>query len=351
MKKILRLTGIIVFAALYILPLRASADEVERTLAQKKFDVKKGAKLSVEHKFGRLTCKNWDENAISVKITASVEARDSETANKLMDHIRTSIDGNSNEVSVETDFNEKMFKGDKNDISIDVEIWMPVSVKLDIEHRFGNAYIDEADGSSEISSQYGSIEIKGLKADENKVEIGFGEGHIDYIGGGDVEVSYSTFTIGESPALTIESNYSTVSVDKARKLKIENEGGNVDIGDVAIIELKSKFSDFKIKNLTELMNADTEYGSLKVRNIAPGFSDITVDNGFGSVILGFDSSASFAIEADLNFCDLDYPSGKARFSKKTSDTTEKYYQGTIGEGNSSSKVTIDSSFGNVVIDM
>lgn len=329
----------------------ANADEVDRTLAQKKFDVNKNALLSVEHKFGKIKCTNWDQEAISVKVTASVKASSTEKANKLLDKINIEIDGNRNEVSIESDFNEKIFKGDKNDLTIDIVIMMPENVRLDIDHQFGNAYIEKASGESNISIQYGSIEINSLASENNDVEVSFGEARIDYLGSADLDISYSKATIGEALDLNIDSDYSTVSISKVRKLEIENEGGNVTVDDADLVDLTSNFSEFKIGSLATMLIADTEYGSLKVKHISAGFSEISVENSFGSSTLEFDNGAAFTLEATMEFCDLEYPESQARFSERNIEPTEKYYRGTFGNANAKSKVTIESSFGNVSIDM
>lgn len=351
MKSLKSLTTIVFLSALLLQVSFANADEVERTLAQKKFDVSSDALLSVEHKFGKIKCKNWDQNSISVKVTASVEASSVEKANKLLDRISVDVDGNSNAVSVESKFSDKLFSGKNNNLTIDIEIMMPESVRLDIDHQFGNAYIEVADGDSEISIQYGSLEVKALKSNSNDIEVSFSEANLDYVGKGDLDISYSTLKVEEGLDLNIESDYSTVTISKVDNLKIENEGGNVNIGEIGSVDLTSKFSEFKISKLHNLMIADTEYGSLKVWDIEAGFSQIIVENSFGSVNLEFMNDASFNLEADMEFCDLNYPKSSASFSKRIVESTEKYYQGTIGSGSSKSSVSIESSFGNVSIDM
>jgi hypothetical protein len=351
MKTLKSINGLFILIALLLQTGLANADEVERTLAQKKFDVNKNALLSVEHKFGKLKCTNWDQEAISVKVTALVRATNTEKANKLLDKISIEMDGNRNEVSVESDFNEKLFKGNKNELTIDIEIMIPESVRLDIDHQFGNAYIEKVSGESNITIQYGSIEINALSSENNDVEVSFSEARIDYLGSADLDISYSTATIGEALELNIDSDYSTVSISSVQQLEIENEGGNVTVDDAETVELASNFSEFKIGSLSKMLIADTEYGSLKVKNISAGFSEISIENSFGSSTLDFEKGASFSLEAKMEFCDLVYPESQARFSERIIEPTEKYYRGTFGDGNAKSTVTIESSFGNVSIDM
>jgi len=351
MKNLIKFQASFFLVLLLLASTIANADEVERTLAQKKFDVADNALLEIDHQFGKVKCTNWDENAISVTVTATVKASNTEKANKLIDRINIKLEGNRNGVSVESDFSERIFDDNKNQVSIDIEIMMPEKVRLTLNHKFGNAYIETVSGETEIDCEYGSLEIKALKNEVNNLDIGFGEAKINYINKGDLEVSYSTMTIDEAENLNIESSYSNCSIDKIKTLDIENEGGNVDLGEVETIDLSSKFSEFKIGKLFYKMVADTEYGSLKVKNIAGDFGSIEVENSFGSVNLNFDSNASFAIEANMEFCNLNYPKDKTEFSKQIIDSSEKYYKGTIGGASGKASVNVESSFGNVDINL
>lgn len=351
MKKSNQIATLTFLIYLFFISSTAFADEVERTLAKEKFDVKDNALLEINHKFGKITCKNWDENAISVKVSATVKSSNNEKANKLLDKISVRIEGSQNGVSVESDFNEKIFNGRRDEVSVDIEIMMPENIRLELDHQFGSAYVEVVSGSSSIDCEYGSIEIKALKGDENDFEIGFGEARINYIHMGDVEVSYSSITIDEAAELSIESSYSTTSINKIDRLEIENEGGNAEVGRVNSIELSSKFSDFKIDYLEDAMDAETEYGSLRIKDIAANFSGISVENSFGAVDLYFDSQASFTIEASMEFCNLNYPKDKVQFSERIIESTDKYYKGRFGENANKGSLIIESAFGNVDINI
>ncbi|MCF8364896.1 MAG: hypothetical protein K9H16_03890 [Bacteroidales bacterium] len=347
----MKINHLVLAMTLLAFTMQAHAVEVERTLAQKKYEVTENAKLEIIHKFGKIKCTNWAESAISVKITANVEASSTEKANNLIDRISINLDGDFDGVSIESDFNEKIFNGKKDQVSIDIEIMMPENIRLELDHKFGNAYIEVVNGESNIDIEYGSIDIKALKGEVNDIEIGFGEARINYLNGGDLDSSYSTVSIDESDELTIESSYSNISIGKVQKLDIENEGGNIDLGEVSVIELQSTFSDFKIGKLHESIQADTEYGSLRLKSISNSFSDINIQNSFGSVTLDFNENAAFTLEATMEFCNLNYPQNKAQFSKRIVETSKKYYKGVMGEGSAKASLTIESSFGNVDINM
>lgn len=338
------------FMLLFALPMQAK-EEVEKVLVDKKFDVLKNASLSVEHKFGSVKCLNWDESAISVLVTVTVRSSNYEKAQKIINQINIRVEGNKNEVSVESDFSDNIFNKNKGEISIDIDIMMPEWVQLDLENKFGSTYIEVVSGPSSISTEYGSLEIKALKNELNSLELGFGEANISYLHMGEVEVSYSTLTIGEALVLSVESEYSTCNIDKVQELDIESEGGKVEIGRVLLAQVESKFSEFIIKNLGNQIEAETEYGSMSIQKISDQFSRVVVTNSFGSVRLDFAQGTSFSLEAEMEFCSLDYPSDKINFSMMISEATEKYYQGTVGANPGKASVQLESSFGSISINL
>ena len=352
MKRVKLNRGVIllVLMMLFLVPAKANK-KIERIIVDKKFHVVKNASLSVEHKFGQIRCKNWNESSISVKVTVSVEAANADKAQKIIDKIDIKLNGNQNGVTVESEFSDRIFNNNtNNEISIDIDIMMPEAVKLNLENQFGNTYIENVSASSNINVEYGSIEINALKSELNSLEIGFGEAKINYLHMGEIELSYSSLSIGESSNLNIETSYSSFSIDEVEILEIENEGGGVDVGTVSEIELSSSFSDFNIDNLLQQVSAETDYGSLKILNISNDFSQVDINNTFGSVKLEFDSNASFNIEAEMEFCDLNYSGSEFNFSSKIIESNEKYYKGSVGSNPGKAKVHIESSFGSIIID-
>jgi hypothetical protein len=329
----------------------SAKEKIEKVLVDEKFEVNKDALLQIDHQYGTVECKNWDESAISVKVIARVETSNSDKAQRIFDAIKINLEGNRNGVAIESDINNSAFKNGNNNISVDIEIFMPASVSFNLEHEFGNAYVEIIEGSAEISVEYGSLEIRELKSESNSIEIGFGNADIGFVNSGDIEISYSNVEIEKSELLSIEADYSNLSIDKVGELDIENEGGQVEIGKVGKVSLASKFSDFKIGELQNSLSGETEYGSLSIKKIRADFTSIDVDNSFGSVSMYFEPESTFDIVAEMEFCTLNYPDEMADFSKRiVSSTADSYYEGTFGNGSKrGSKVEISSKYGGVSI--
>lgn len=353
MKKIPNLSIKIAFTlAMFLLVSSANAKEnFEKTIVDKKIPVNKNALLHIEHQYGELVCKNWNESSISVKVVVKAEVSGYEKAEKVFNTVKVDISGDNNAVNIVTSILEKLNNNGRNSFSIDMEIYMPASLSVELDHQFGNAFIETIEGKTSINCEYGNLEIKSLKNEINEVEVSFGKGLIREMMTGEIEVAYSEFTLMKAGTASIETSYSTLSIDEVTDLEIEQEGGSCKIDKVDNAEVSSKFSDFVVENLATSMIAQTEYGNLTIKNIGKNFTKLSVENSFGAVDLNFEVGASFQIEAQTEFCTLEYPNS-ADFSKKITSATESYYKGVVGTNKqTTSTVTIDSDYGGVNINI
>jgi hypothetical protein len=325
-------------------------DGITKVLAEKSFDVNKNAKLVVRHEFGNVTCSNWDKDVISVKITGKSETSNSEKAEKAFSRINWEVNGDRNEVYVECKISGKG-NGSKNpNVSVDLEIFLPKSAGLDFNHKFGNAYIEEAEGPAYVSSEYGSVKIHSLSSSESKLKVEFGSGKINHFGGSDMSVEYGKLTVGTAGNVSVRSEYSEFYAEEVNDLDLESEGGNAKIGSVANLKGSSEFGNLDIKNLSQSIHVSTEYGSMVIRQVDEKFSNIHVVNEYGSAKIYIPESATYHIEAETEYGSFKYPESLANFTYKVISQGESTYKGIIGNGsNPTSKVTVSSEYGNLSI--
>lgn len=330
---------------------RAVGGNFEKVLADKKFDVDNNALLSIQHKYGNVTCKNWKQQIIAVKIIAMVDANSLDAAEKIFNRIDFDLSGNRSQVSFESNSNDRLFNGNRNNLTIRVEVMMPEAVRLEVHNQFGNCYIEKVRGTAEVQTEYGSLEIDALINERNEVDIDFGDGRIGFMQGGDVEISYSPLSLGEAGNITVESSYSDIKIGKVSQIEIESEGGNVEIGEVEKAELSAKFSECTITVLGRSLRAETEYGALTVVKVSPEFELLEIENAFGSTQVTFDSGASFRFEFDVEMgtIDFDFPEPHLKFSRRENFMTGSSFAGTTGSNPQKAMVSIESSYGSVVL--
>jgi len=321
--------------------------ETEKVVAEKTFKVNPDAQLMIDSEFGRLECRNWDKNEISVKIIARIDSDNEDKINRVLDRVDYNLSGNSDKVAVTCTLNNKGNNRSPN-LSIDVEVMMPRGVSMDVEHKFGKGYIEQADGISKVVSEYGAMTIGGLNAPDSKLKISFGEGNVDHFGGGNIYISYSRFSLTETTDVDVNAEYSDVSIESARQVSLKAEGGDSKFGKVDRISGTSEFGSLKIDELTKALNIKTEYGSLIVKDVHKDFSDIVIHNSFGSAKLFIDDDACYSIDAEAEFGSIDYPESLANLTYREKTTSNVKYKGIIGkETQARSSMQLSSEYGSI----
>lgn len=227
---------------------------------------------------------------------------------------------------------------------------MPKSISLELSQKFGFALVETVDGPTDISSEYGSLQISELNNTQNSINVEFGEGNVKHLTAGDVDISYSEFKLETAGKVSLNSEFSNISISqKVKTLSVDLEGGNMTINKVEKLTLESQYSNTEIDELYSLLSLESEYGGVEINYVSPNFTSISIENSFGSVELTIDEDASYTFEAESEYGSINYPEKMATFSYKKSTSSGFSGQGKIGKGEPKSTVSIESSYGSVSI--
>ena len=327
----------------------AQAHDEYTKVIKKEFSVNPDAQLTIDNSFGKVHCNNWDKNIVQMEVTITIEASGEKEAGKLFDRINVDITGSSTQVDAKTTIQEGGFnnKGHR----IDYMINMPTSINLDLSNKFGDIYISELGGKGRIDLGYGKIEAGQFLNSDNLIDIKFGNANIKSIKGAVVNLKYSQMDLGYAGSLRLDSKYSDLDIDKVISLLMNLEGGKLNVENSSVIEGKSKFSELSITRLEQNLTLDIQYGNCDVDEMPADFTGVSVKNKYGNINIGLPSTANYALDAELKFCDLDFPENNASISQRIITNTSKSYKGNVGkEAAPASKVFIRSEFGNVSLE-
>ena len=317
-------------------------EEFKKTV-NKSFDVDKNAVLTLKNKFGKIHCENWDKSSIAVEVTITVEASSQEKANKYFEKIAVDISGSSSQVSVVSNFDDNLFKNNKDEISVDFMISMPATISVEVDHKFGDLILPDVEGNSSIELGYGSVKAKKLGGDENDLEIKFSEGYVGYVKNAQIELQYGELEIDEAASLSVESKFSAFKLGKADVLTMETGYDEDVIGTVRDLDIEAGFSDVEIRNVADRLVADFDYGELSVKEMGSNFKYVEITSSFSGANIGFNPSSSFRVSATVKMGELSYPRDKARMNVEELSFTSNKYEGMVGDNdNTSSKVVIEA---------
>jgi len=321
-------------------------DEFTRVI-KKEFPVNPDAQLTVNNRFGKVHCTNWDKNLVSIEVTITVTAADQEEADKKFKRISIDFTDSPSSVTAITSMDEFKNSG-RGRFSIDYMINMPVTNNLDVTNKFGDIFINEIQGKARINLGYGNLEAKKLGNSDNLLDIKFSHARVNWIKGAVLSLKYSDMSLDYAGSLRLDSKFSDLDAEKIIALNVVFEGGKLNMENSSAVESRSKFSDIDIQRIEQSLNLDIQYGNCDVHEMPADFTSVNIRNKYGDVSIGLSEQAKYSLEADLKYCELDYPSDNAKFSYRSTTPTEKSYKGIIGGTDSPvSKVVVHSEYGNV----
>lgn len=323
-------------------------DEFTRVI-KREFAVNPDARLTVNNRFGKVHCSNWERNSVTIAVTVTVTAADQEEAEKQFKRVSIDFTDSPSAVTAITNMEEMKSSG-KGRLSVDYMIDMPVSIDLDITNKFGDIFINEVQGKAKINLGYGNLDVKKLGNSDNLLDIKFSKARVNWIKGAVLSLKYSEMTLDYAGSLRLDSKFSDLDAEKIIALNVVFEGGRLEMENSSAVDSRSKFSDIDIQRIDQSLNLDIQYGNCNIHEMKADFTSVNIRNKYGDVSIGMGEQAQYTLEADLKFCDLDFPRDKAKFTYRSTSPTENSYKGTIGgSANPPGKVIVRSEFGNVTI--
>lgn len=342
MKTLIKITILPMLVLLFCSAGFAGKDAEFTREIKKEFTVNPDARLVLENKYGDIRISNSPENKVTIQVQITVDARDLESAVKFFEKIKINFSNTQDLVEARTamegNFNVK------GHFSIDYTVTMPVTMSLDVDNKFGDMVAGEIGGKARISIGYGNLEINRLSNSDNHIEVKFGQSDIDWIKGAVMVLKYSKFDGDYAGSLNLNSSYSDFSAGKVIALDATFEGGNMDLEATSVLTCRAKFSDISIATLDQKLDLTNNYGSFEIEGIPAGFTSISVTNGYGNIDLGISSSASYNLEADMHYCNLEYDTDNTNMSYLNDSSQDQQLKGSVGP-NPTGMVKVTSNYG------
>lgn len=310
----------------------------------KSFKVNKDVTLDVSNKFGFVKIVTSETNALTIDVKITVEAKNIEKAKKLLEQIEVTITGNADKVVAITEFEKNsQFK----ELSIDYTISMPVSGNIEITNKFGEFYLNQINGKSNIAVSYGSVDIGSLNSQENDLTVKFGSGKVKYAQFLNYTSRYSTATVKRAKLLNLDAQYGAIEIGEVGRMSLKNSYGDADLGTIVELTAEVKFGDLDIEGIIGKFVINSQYGDVDIDFISKDFDLIDIKSSFGDVDLSFQSGSNFVLEGKASFGDINIPSGT--ISKVDDSGGSDTYNGKMFEGTSPSTVKALMSYGDLAI--
>lgn len=345
-------TSILLFASIILTMslLAVETPKYSKIIVNEQFDISSSALLKIKNKYGNISCSNWDKQSVSIKVIVNVEANSQKEADKLLSSISVSLDHSASLIDAETKFGGSWGKSKNNNLSVDYQILMPVSLKIDIDNSFGAIVLEQVNEKAILLSAYGSLTADKLNGIDNRVNVEFGKGTVNEMKSGSLNVKYSNFNLNHGENIKAVFKYSDLEVEAIDLLDINIEGGKLKANKINSLTGITKFTDVKVFSLMSQVNLSLEYGNVNIIELKPEVSNVKLISKFSGIKLGISPLNTYKIIAETKFGDFTYPKANANFTNIEKSPTYSKYEGTIGKGKLITKVFLDSEYGGVKLE-
>lgn len=301
--------------------------------------------LDVTNKFGSITINDFGGDSVVVDVLITVENANEKKANYLLDQIEISMRRVGQVLTLET-----LIKDDfktKGNFSIDYTINIPADRDLEVTNKFGNLILNNLSAKGVFNISYGNMTAGYLEAPENSpvsLELAYGKADIESVNNLQTELRYSKLFIGQAQSIRADSKYSGLNVEELGQLVLESKYDGINVEELGSLQANSKYTNYDIEELKQLLVLDTQYGSVRIKEVSDDFESIEIINSYGGLEIGLDDQ-DYAIDVSCDYCDVKYPEDEFVGNREQKNHSF-YVQGTIGE-QTNKKVQIKSRYGGI----
>lgn len=318
----------------------------ESRVIEKSFNVNSNATLSINNKYGNVTMTTWDKNVIDIRVEIKVDGKDNNAVKEKLNSISVDFTSSTLNVSAITKIGN-IKGGKKTNISIHYTVKLPKTNSIEIRNQYGNLFLDELRGSSNINVDYGNISVGKLHNALNTINLDYvTSAKIDYVKSATIDVDYSKLEINKADVLTLNADYTDIILGEINDLINSMDYGNLSVTKIDKVSNKADYTNVKIGTLTHSFVSSGDYGAISIQRVNRGFEKISISSDYSGINLGIDPSAGYSITASIQYGDLKYPSN-VTMSKKIVKNTSSYYEGKTA--NATGSIEINMSYGGAKI--
>jgi len=338
------------------------AQEVTRE-HHKEFTVKPNTTFAINSKYGNVVIESWNRNQIVIDVKITINMSNRRSAEEALSYIEVwfSENGNTDVINTTTHFDSKFNtiwnrKGNRDYLSINYNIKMPVNTALTLVNSYGNTTINELSELVNIDVRYGNLTIgkltRGNENPWNNISLAYGNGNIVEARWLTLNTSYvGNFNIAKCSAVLLESKYSKLNFGEVSSIVGESRYDGIKVDNIRNLDLNSRYTNTNIRTLTNSIKLEIGYGSFSADNITSGFESIEVNTRYAAIKLGIADNANYELNGRARYGGIRYDNNKFNVMKRIQENNSLTVEGVMGrETTPSAKVKIDANYATVQLE-
>jgi hypothetical protein len=323
---------------------------------KKEFDITKNGTTALYNKYGKIDVKTWDKNRVKIDVTIIVNASSEDAAQKVFDRIDIKFVNSEGYVKAETiiEPTKGNWWGDwggnnRSDYSINYEVYMPATNNLELNNKYGDAYIAPISGVADIDVKYGNFKAQGV-SNNAKVVLAYGNGTLVKAQNVTANLSYSGMKFGEVNDVDITSKYCSqgVKFDKVSNMECNTKYDNYEIGTAEDVIAIAKYTQFSVNKLNNLLNLNMEYAGVSVNTLSKNFTNVNLIGKYTDFKIAVEAGANFKLDAATTYAGIAYPAGLNVAYEKEKGTSHEV-KGHLGKEDGKGVIIARLSYGGLKV--
>ncbi|MDX2249813.1 MAG: hypothetical protein SF052_23720 [Bacteroidia bacterium] len=315
-----------------VLPLRTYSQEVSREI-QRTFTVKPGMTLYVTNRQGNIHIDTWDKPEVRLTAKISLTGPNTDVLEERLEVIKINATASDTAIKIENQspsgsrmiwasppsnkpyvLNLQSFSGTGSE-KTDFQLTVPRTLKMKIDHQYGDVFLGNTDALLDLSLRHGSIKGDILKG-KNKLTFIYANGSIKQLGKATIEAQKSQLHILGAQRLDIHSAYSEFEIDQADSLISSHKHNEFEIKNVGYLKMDEDYSEVNVFHLLNEGDFRFNYGDLKLDWVAPDFTYLNLTGELSDFDVKVDTTAEFSLEIDSDLTDIHIPEDVIILNKK-----------------------------------
>lgn len=327
----------------------------------KTFECPASKSVEICNTYGKITVVVYSGSQVKYDIDVVAKADSKAKAQKELDRVSVLFNDNTAKVSAKTSiedksswFNWNWSWNGNSEIQINYTLYVPDNRSLILSQTYGNVYLPNYGGQTNLDVAYGNIEGADL-TNTTTVDLSYGEGKLGCIKNGKFDIAYSDFTINSTSAITTELQYGKFNIiETCESLNIETDYSDINIGNVnkisgsggynhyqiasaGDVKMDNEYGDVTIAQLKGNVNVNSDYHSIKIENVSTTVREINVYGDYSSLKVLSADGYTYNVTGSYNTV-------KAPNSNTTGDDDDKVVKGSKKGSKSNALIKVSGDY-------
>lgn len=308
-------------------------------IKKESYYIKPGYTLKVINKYGDLNIITGSNDSIALCAVAAIDQENSDLVKKSLQLINIVATKNGDTITVNTVYDRKFFSqsfsNGRKSFNVNYTIEVPEYINITLVNSYGNISLDKVTGFVNINLSRGKLFarelVRGNVKPISSVTVNNGEISIEKSGWLIVRaLNCPLAMLGTAKAVVLTSAFSTIRIEEINSLVIYSKSDRYTIMNADKIHNESSYTNLDIRNLSELLESVSSYGSINIDKLGNLFTSVNISSDHSPVTITTTDENTFYTDITVIQADLKYAEKLRTSLTRTNPDNEIRLSGSIG---------------------